>query len=183
MEGVGVRQITLARFNWTIIKKKFFTERESKRERVWFAESVGRFVSAKQKPPFSPAIAQYCLLLLRQHDVAMLSVSIWYACQELFRPNRQTAGEKFNASSLRSLILSKVCYYYFPPLRGSMVQNAWYETAFTIRSQFHTCLIDISVCQLLVKHKRQPKKKKRMLPKKLKTEATILITILFLMAA
>lgn len=182
MEGVGVRQITLARFNWTIIQF-FFSQREKARERGFGLLSLSDGLSLPNKSPhFSPAIAQYCLLLLRQHDVAMLSVSIWYACQELFRPNRQTAGEKFNASSLRSLILSKVCYYCFPPLRGSMVQNAWYETSFTIRSQFHTCLIDISVCQLLVKHKRQPKKK-RMLPKKLKTEATILITILFFMAA
>lgn len=45
-------EITLARFNWTIIQNFFFSQREKARERVWFAESVGRFVSAKQKPPF-----------------------------------------------------------------------------------------------------------------------------------
>lgn len=115
-------EITLARFNWMIIQNIFFSQREKARERGFGLLSLSDGLSLPNKSPhFSPAIAQYCLLLLRQHDVAMLSVSIWYACQELFRPNRQTAGEKFNASSLRSLILSKVCYYYFPPLRGSMV--------------------------------------------------------------
>lgn len=72
-------EITLARFNWTIIQF-FFSQSEKARERGFGLLSLSDGLSLPNKSPhFSPAIAQYCLLLLRQHDVAMLSVSIWYA--------------------------------------------------------------------------------------------------------